>query len=129
MKQLNIRLDDEVYAEFAKACEASALSMNQCFTILADVYAKNIMTGETFHINGAPCPVTSMIQALATATQQEIRTRQQRAAEWKTPTHDNTEQPRNLPGEVHRHGVPAPTRHPDSGDRGRSAGSRRKTIH
>lgn len=128
MKQLNIRLDDDVYAEFAKACEASALSMNQCFTILADVYAKNISTGETFHINGAPCPVTSMIQALATATQQEIRTRQQRAAEWKTPTNENTEPPRHVPGEVHRHGVPAPTRNPSFGKRGRDDSRGRKAI-
>lgn len=118
MKQLNIRLEEEIYREFAAACELTALSMNQCFAILADVYSKNIKTGETFHINGAPCPVTSMIQALATATQQEIRTRQQRAAEWKNENTKPTEPPRHVHGETPSHRVPPAKSDPTLRDRG-----------
>ncbi len=126
MKQLNIRLDEDLYREFAEACELAALSMNQCFAILADVYSKNIKTGETYHINGAPCPVTSMIQALATATQQEIRTRQQRAAEWKNENTKPAVQPCDVHREATSHRVPAPARHKQVSDRGGDHSSRRQ---
>jgi len=86
MKQIILRLDDDLHRMFKAAAEDHHGSMQNALIRFVDGYVKHHDDGAIYHLNGEICPIAAMISSLSASVRLELEARRAPRLPLDTPS-------------------------------------------